>query len=304
VSRVADAASFEAAAEDLWAAVGARRADGERASTRGGTVEAVVPPLHCRSATVATDADEERLQDELVALQAAADRAEAAAAAAADAAARAAAAVGDDAATIDSAAASAAAAVAAHSEADARLARQPRVLMAPRDAPAAIAASARIHVLWPDDGAWWPARLVEPLGGGGGGRGDLHPSSSCAILYDTGEEESNVPVSELAAMAGRGEVAWAGQTRAAALAKARPPPRAPPAGAKVSVDTLLLVSGAAIAGARLTLRGGDGAGVDVVALGRAPAGAGLVVRQSDGRNVTLLREQDGVDFTVEVRAQE
>ena len=42
---MADAASFEAAAEDLWEAVGARRADGERASTRGGTVEAVLPDL-------------------------------------------------------------------------------------------------------------------------------------------------------------------------------------------------------------------------------------------------------------------
>lgn len=282
----------------------ARVGETSRPSFAGPTVEAVVPPLHTRSIMLPVTEDEGRRQAELDALQAAADRAAAAAARAAVDAARTAALVGDVAA-IEDAAAEAKAAIASRVDADARLARQPRVLMAPRDAAAAVAAGARIHVLWPDDGAWWPARLVEPLvGGGSGGGGGAAPAAipSCAILYDTGEEESNVPIADLVAMADRGEVAWAGQTRAAALAKARPPPPPPPRGAPVSVDTLLIFSAPAIAGAALTLRdAATGAGVRVAAVGPAPGGAGLVVRQ-DGCDVTLLRDRDGVDFTVEVRA--
>lgn len=231
-----------------------------------------------------------------------------------------------DADAIDADAAAAASSLAARRAAEARLARAPRVMLAPSDAPAAAAARARVHVMWPDDGVWWPARIAP-------GR---TPDARVTILYDTGEEE---PDADLAALAARGEVAWAGQTRAAALARyyaaddarddaggaaardrpatARAPPRpasasgrggspAPalaalprPSTCRVTLDVLASV-GAAAVGTPVRLRLADGAEVDAVVAGPGDTDGSLAVRLADGRVAQLAGDRDGVDYTVVV----
>ena len=220
-----------------------------------------------------------------------------------------------DAAAIDAAANAATASIDARKAAEAKLARQPRVLLAPSDARAAASARARVHVMWPDDGVWWPAR-IQP---------GAMPDAPVTIMYDTGEEE---PGADLAGLAARGEIAWEGQTRAAALAKyyqsvdggggdggdgGAPTPRAPArattptthslaplpplATCRVTVATMASL-GTRVAGTVVRVRLADGAEVDGVVVGGG--GTHVRVRAGDGRVVTLTAERDGIDYTVVV----
>ena len=169
--------------------------------------------------------------------------------------------------------------------------------------------------MWPDDGVWWPAR-IQP-----GATAD----APVTILYDTGEEE---PGADLAEMASRGEIAWAGQTRAAALQKyyqsvdcggcdggdsGAPAPRAPLrattptthslaplpplATCRVTVATMASL-GSRVAGTVVRVRLADGAEVDGVVVDGG--NDQIRVRAGDGRVVTLTAERDGIDYTVVV----